>query len=56
MAMPNAGDKELELSSTITQADIDAAVAAFNLHCPPSARGLLEARVEREKEKTSSGV
>jgi hypothetical protein len=39
-------DAELQQESQITQADIDRAVASFNLHAPPDARGLLEARTE----------
>lgn len=42
-------DAELEQDATITQADIEAAVAAFNQHCPPEARGLLDAKPEAPK-------
>lgn len=37
-------DAELEAASIITPADVDAAIAAFNLHAPAEARGLLEAK------------
>ena len=40
-------DEELAQLATVTPADIDAAVASFNQHCPPSARGLLEAKPEK---------
>ena len=39
-------DAQLDAESQITQADIDRAVASFNLHAPPDAKGLLEAREE----------
>jgi hypothetical protein len=42
-------DAELEAAATVTQADVDAAVAAFNQHAPPDAKGLLDAEPEREK-------
>lgn len=39
-------DDELAQLATVTPGDIDAAVASFNQHCPPSARGLLDAKPE----------
>ena len=39
-------DAELDQLATVTPGDVDAAVAAFNQHCPPSARGLLDAKEE----------
>lgn len=42
-------DKELERESEITPSDIDAAIASFNRHAPPEARGLLEAEPEGEE-------
>ena len=42
-------DAELQAEATITPADIDAAVAAFNLYCPPEARGLLDAKPEEPR-------
>ena len=41
-------DDELAQLATVTPADIDAAVASFNQHCPPSARGLLDAKPDNE--------
>lgn len=41
-------DEELAQLATVTPGDIDAAVASFNQHCPPSARGLLDAKPEPE--------
>jgi hypothetical protein len=37
-------DAELEAEAIITPADVDAAIASFNKHAPPEARGLLEAK------------
>lgn len=37
-------DDELDRLSEITEADIDAAVDAFNRYAPPEARGLLDAQ------------
>ena len=42
-------DEELAQLATVTQGDMDAAVASFNQHCPPSARGLLDAKPEPSK-------
>lgn len=39
-------DAELDAEAEITLADIDAAVASFNQHAPPDAKGLLEAKPE----------
>jgi hypothetical protein len=41
-------DEELEREAKITEQDILDAVAAFNRHAPPEARGLLEAQVDEE--------
>lgn len=41
-------DAELEQEAQITQPDLDAAVASFNQHAPPDAKGLLDARVEEK--------
>jgi hypothetical protein len=46
---PKPTDAELEALAQITPADIDAAIAAFNQYAPPNARGLLDAKPEREK-------
>lgn len=42
-------DAELEAAAQVTPADIDAAVAAFDQHAPPNAKGLLDANPEGEK-------
>jgi hypothetical protein len=39
-------DEELEREAVITEQDILDAIAAFNRHAPPDARGLLEAEQE----------
>jgi len=42
-------DAELEQDAAITQADVDNAVFLFNLHAPPNAKGLLDAKPEPPK-------
>ena len=47
LARRKLSDEELAQLATVTPGDIDAAVASFNQHCPPSARGLLDAKPEK---------